>query len=160
MLRVASPDHDARVCPHSPTSQSVADRRPHRLDAALTGISRAATGDPVLINEVLVSHTGADTTEYVELFGTPGASLTGTSLVVVEGDAAPQVPRTVTFRLAFAAGSHLGGNGFFLVGNPTGLAAVYHVTPNVTPSGTTRSRTVARPSPSSPPHPPRAWARW
>jgi hypothetical protein len=99
---------------------------------AVAGISHAATGAPVLINEVLVSHTGADTTEYVELFGTPGASLTGMSLVVVEGDAAPQVPGTVTFQRDFAAGSHLGGNGFFLVGNPTGLAAVYHVTPNVT----------------------------
>jgi hypothetical protein len=98
---------------------------------AIATVSRAATGDRVLINEVLVSHTGADTAEYVELYGTPGASLTGMSLVVVEGDAAPQVPGTVTFRLDFAAGSHLGGNGFFLVGNPTGLAAVYHVTPNV-----------------------------
>jgi hypothetical protein len=98
---------------------------------AIAGVSHAATGDPVLINEALVSHTGTDTTEYVELFGTPGASLSGMSLLVVEGDVAPQVPGTVTFRIDFAAGSHLGGNGFFLVGNPIGLSAVYHVTPNV-----------------------------
>ncbi|MDP9272207.1 MAG: hypothetical protein M3O93_01535, partial [Chloroflexota bacterium] len=63
---------------------------------AMAGASHAATGDPVLINEALVSHTGTDSTEYVELFGTPGASLAGMSLVVVEGDAAPQVPGTVT----------------------------------------------------------------
>src|SRR6266702_1745568 len=98
---------------------------------ALAGISHAATGDPVLINEVLVSHTGAYTAEFVELYGTPGASMTGMSLVVVEGDVAPQVPGTVTFRLDFAVGRHLGGNGFFLVGNPTGLVAIYHVTPDV-----------------------------
>ncbi len=49
-------------------------------------LAPAATGDPVLINEVLASHTGTDDTEYVELYGDPGLSLEGLSLIVVEGD--------------------------------------------------------------------------
>lgn len=47
----------------------------------------AATGDPVLLNEVLASHTGTDDTEYVELYGDPGQSLAGLSVIVVESDA-------------------------------------------------------------------------
>ena len=56
----------------------------------------AATGDPVLINEVLASHSGTDDTEFAELFGTPGYSLNGLSLIVIEGD-------------AFGPGAHRGG---------------------------------------------------
>jgi hypothetical protein len=40
--------------------------------APLSGDVTAATGDPVLINEVLASHTGTDSTEFIELIGTPG----------------------------------------------------------------------------------------
>lgn len=47
----------------------------------------ALSGDPVLINEVLASHTSTDNTEFVELFGIPGTSLDGLSLIVVESDA-------------------------------------------------------------------------
>ena len=107
--------------------------------------AHAATGDPVLLNEMLLSHSGTDTAEFVELNGTPGTSLAGLALLVVEGDSA-QSPGTVTYRLDFAAGAHLGGNGFYLVGNPTGLSAVYHVTPDVTISNETfqnGSETVA-----------------
>lgn len=49
----------------------------------------AATSDPVLLNEALVSHSGSrDNSEYAELFGVPGTPLTGLSLVAVEGDGA------------------------------------------------------------------------
>lgn len=93
--------------------------------------TRAATDDPVLLNEALVSHFDADTTEFVELFGTPGASLAGLALLAVEGDSA-QTPGRVDWRLDFAATAHLGGNGYYLVGNPQGLAAdPYGVTPDV-----------------------------
>jgi uncharacterized protein len=91
----------------------------------------AATGDPVLINEVLASHTGTDNTEFVELYGDPGADLDGLSLIVVEGDniaSQGQIDR----RLDFAPDDRLGSNRFFLVGNPAGLATNYGVTPNVT----------------------------
>lgn len=89
-----------------------------------------ATGDPVLINEVLASHTGTDDTEYVELFGTPGASLEGLSLIIVEGDTEAGVG-AIDRRIDFDATDTLGSNGFYLLGNPTGLAANYGVTPNL-----------------------------
>ena len=41
----------------------------------------------MLINEVLASHTGTDDTEFIELYGAPGTSLGGLSLIVVESDA-------------------------------------------------------------------------
>jgi hypothetical protein len=92
-------------------------------------VARAQTGDPVLLNEMLVHHTGDDTTEFVELFGTPGMSLAGLSLVVVEGD--NSAAGTIDLRLDFGADDRLGGNGFFLVGNPVGLAAHYGVVPDL-----------------------------
>lgn len=90
----------------------------------------ATTGDPVLLNEALVSHTGADNTEYVELIGVLGAPLAGLSLVAVEGDSAG-VPGTIDRRVDFPTGATLGGNGFYLVGNPDGLSAIYGVTPDL-----------------------------
>ena len=42
--------------------------------------AHAATGDPVLLNEMLLSHSGTDTAEFVELYGTPGTSLAGLAL--------------------------------------------------------------------------------
>jgi len=100
------------------------------LGLPLTGAG-AATGDPVLVNEVLASHIGTDDTEFLEFYGDPGASLDGLSLIVVEGDniaSQGQIDR----RLDFGADDRLGSNRFFLVGNPAGLAANYGVTPNVT----------------------------
>lgn len=105
----------------------------------------AATGDPVLLNEVLVSHTGSDTTEFVELYGVPGTPLTGLSLVFIEGDGA--AAGTLDRRVDFGTGARLGGNGFYLVGNPVGLGAVYGVTPDLAPWSTDQlengSQTVA-----------------
>ena len=99
------------------------------LLSAMPRSTEAATGDPVLLNEVLVSHTGTDTTEFVELFGMPGTPLSGLSLVFVEGDGA--AAGLVDRRVDFPAGARLGGNGFFLVGNPAGLGTTYHVTPDL-----------------------------
>jgi hypothetical protein len=99
------------------------------LAGAMPRAARAATGDPVLLNEALVSHTGTDTTEFVELFGIPGTALSGMSLVAVEGDGA--LAGTIDRRVDFPAGAHLGGNGFYLVGNPAGLATNYHVVPDL-----------------------------
>ena len=95
-----------------------------------SGRTAATTGDPVLLNEALLSHTGTDTTEFVELYGTPGASLAGLSLIAVEGDSTAG-PGTIDRRIDFAAGATIGGNRFYLVGNPAGLVPTYGVTPNV-----------------------------
>jgi hypothetical protein len=123
-----------------PTSASAARDGSSRLPLALLAMIlvagvlprgiEGATGDPVLINEALVSHTGApDTTEFVELFGVPGTPLTGLSLVAIEGDGA--AAGTIDRRVDFPAGARLGGNGFYLVGNATGLAGNYQVVPDL-----------------------------
>ncbi len=90
--------------------------------------AQAATGDPVLLNEVLASHTGTDDTEYIELYGTPGTSLADLSVIVVEGDAFS--PGTIDRRFDFKPFHALGPNGFFLIGNCGGLPANYAVTPD------------------------------
>lgn len=101
--------------------------------ALLAGVmprgTHAATGDPVLLNEFLVSHTGTDTTEFVELYGVPGTPLAGLSLVFVEGDGA--AAGLIDRRVDFPAGARLGGNGYYLVGNPAGLGTHYHVVPDL-----------------------------
>ena len=75
----------------------------------------ADTGDPVLINEVLASHSGTDDTEFVEFYGIPGTSLYGLSLIVVEGDAFD--PGRIDRRFDFKPFHQIGPNGFFLFGN-------------------------------------------
>ncbi|HBY99317.1 MAG TPA: hypothetical protein DEP84_36155 [Chloroflexi bacterium] len=99
------------------------------LVTVAAGLAVAATGGPVLINEVLASHTGTDDTEYIELFGTPGTPLSGLSLLVVEGDAGAG-PGTIDRRIDFKPFHTIGPNGFFLVGNCAGLPAHYGVTPD------------------------------
>ena len=100
------------------------------LTIVAAGPTLAATGDPVLINEVLASHTETDDTEYIEFFGTPGTSLDGLSLIVVESDDILSLGN-IDRRIDFGPTDVLGANGFYLVGNPVGLAANYGVTPNV-----------------------------
>ncbi|MEM1171348.1 MAG: endonuclease/exonuclease/phosphatase family protein [Cyanobacteria bacterium P01_H01_bin.35] len=88
-----------------------------------------STSNPV-INEVFVSHTGTDDTEFIEIFGTPGKSLDGLSFIGVEGDSGSPIG-TIDARFDFDSTHTIGDNGFFLVGNPIGLANNYAVTPNV-----------------------------
>jgi len=88
----------------------------------------AATGDPVLLNEVLASHSGTDNSEYIELFGTAATGLSGLSVIVVEGDAFS--PGTIDRRFDFKPFHALGSNGFFLIGNCGGVPAIYGVTPD------------------------------
>ena len=81
-----------------------------------------------VINEILASHTGTDDTEFVELFGPPGGSLAGLSLIAVEGSSSPG---TCDEQIDFGPDDTFGANGFFLVGNAAGLAANYGVTPDL-----------------------------
>ncbi len=97
------------------------------LVALGTAPSSAATGDDVLINEVLASTTGSDV-EYIELFGTPGFSLDGLSLIGVEAD--DQSSRgNIDFRFDFGLFDVIGSNGFHLVGNELVFGA-YAVQPD------------------------------
>jgi predicted extracellular nuclease len=91
------------------------------------GGASAATGDPVLLNEILGSTSGSDS-EYIELYGDPGAALGGLSVISVESDASASNGE-IEFRVDLPAGAVLGTNGFYLLAN--GLAAsTYGVTPN------------------------------
>ena len=92
------------------------------------GDTQAATGDPVLINELLASHSGTDDTEFVEFYGTPGYSLSGLSFIVVEGDAFD--PGRIDRRFDFKPFHQIGSNGFFLYGNCGGLSANYGEVPD------------------------------
>ncbi|RAP40829.1 hypothetical protein BYZ73_12710 [Rhodovulum viride] len=87
-----------------------------------------AGAQALVINEVLGSTTGTDV-EYVELYGTPGQSLAGLSLIVVESDAQSDNGH-IDARIDFDAGDTLGTNGFFLVGTAS-VAQVYGVTPDL-----------------------------
>ncbi|WP_234996552.1 ExeM/NucH family extracellular endonuclease [Demequina sp. NBRC 110054] len=87
--------------------------------------AQAATGDDVLINEVLISTTGADR-EYIELYGTPGTSLEGLSIIEVEGDSASAVGE-IDHIVTLPAGAELGGNGYYLIAN-TSAETEYGVT--------------------------------
>jgi len=89
-----------------------------------------ATGDPALLNELLVSHTGTDNTEFIEIYGIPGTSLDGLSIIGVEGDSGSDIG-SIDFRQDFNSADIIGPNGFYLVGNPVGLVANYGVTPNL-----------------------------
>ncbi len=93
------------------------------LSAGMVG---DAVADP-LINEVLGSTVGTDV-EFIELYGTPGASLAGLSLIVVESDDEP-TNGSIDFRYDFSAGDALGDNGFFLIGNDL-VEGEYSITPN------------------------------
>ncbi|UCG24342.1 MAG: hypothetical protein JSW55_19850 [Chloroflexota bacterium] len=88
----------------------------------------ASSHEPILINEFLASHTGTDDTEYVELYGNPGDSLNGLSLIVVEGDAFN--PGNIDRRFDFKPFHEIGANGFFLYGNCGGLASNYSAVPD------------------------------
>ena len=118
------------------TNKKALRAKPAKLIAFALGIlaipasqqSSSATGDPVLLNEVLASHSGTDNTEFIELFGTPGTSLAGLSVIVVESDLFS--PGTIDRRFDFKPFHSLGPNGFFLMGNCGGLPANYGVTPD------------------------------
>ncbi|MEO1470228.1 MAG: ExeM/NucH family extracellular endonuclease, partial [Pseudomonadota bacterium] len=87
-----------------------------------------AAAQPIVINEVLGSTDGGDT-EFVELFGPAGASLDGLSIIVVESDDQSS-NGAIDRRFDFAAGTSLGDNGFFLLGNDTEVVDDFGVTPD------------------------------
>ena len=72
---------------------------------------------PLVINEIDADQSGTDTGEFIELYGTPGASLDGYVLVLYNG----------LNNLSYAAfdldGLSLDGNGYFVLGN-SGVANV------------------------------------
>ena len=95
-------------------------------DITLSGDMGGA--QPILLNELLVSTTGADS-EFAEIIGAPGASLDGLSLVNIEADSGGNGVGGIDSRLDFGPGDRIGDNGVFLVANS---AAAALAAPNAT----------------------------
>ncbi len=86
------------------------------------------TPGDILINEIWADDPGQDDVEFIELFGTPSASLNGRSLIVIDGDTAGDESafqyRRVTVQIDFTGAHALNGSGFFLIGTGSGIGAV------------------------------------
>lgn len=68
----------------------------------------------VLINEIRHDDPGSDTEEYVELFGTPGASLDGLTFLAI-GDDGSASKSGIIESVVSLDGNTLGSNGLFLI---------------------------------------------
>ena len=97
---------------HGPTDRLASRRRraparprghrdPHRRAARPAGEPRRDRRSGAAQRGAGQPHRPPDDTEFLELYGTPGASLAGLSLLVVEGDSSGE-PGTVDRRLDFA----------------------------------------------------------
>ena len=106
------------------------DTRIQNLNFRTDTVFGDATPDTVVINEVLASTTGYPDSEYVELYGTPGASLAGLSFIAVNSDTGPN-KGAIDFRFDFADDAVLGENGFLLLANGKAQQQ-YGVTANIT----------------------------
>ena len=108
---------------------SNADRQIMPTEAFTVTEEGTEPANSILINEVLASHIGTDDTEFIEISGTARASLEGLSLIVVESDAGTsngQIDR----RIDFTSSDLIKENGFYLIGNPNGLAQNYGILPD------------------------------
>lgn len=71
---------------------------------------------PFTLNEIYISHAGTDDQEFIEVTGTPGASLNNVMVLVVEGDAAPAATGTLD-RAYDLSGHVMPANGYFVLGD-------------------------------------------
>ena len=70
----------------------------------------------IRLNEVYCDPPGTDTLEYVELHGPAGASLSGLTVVTIEGDSESDIG---TVRRAWALSDPIPDDGFFVIGTAT-----------------------------------------
>jgi hypothetical protein len=80
----------------------------------------------VLLNEILANNDGLDTNEFIELFGTPSASLDGLSVIVVDGDTGGDPGSTVLRRVNLwldLTGLSLDANGYLVIGTGPSVPA-------------------------------------
>ncbi|MGB3409380.1 MAG: ExeM/NucH family extracellular endonuclease [Jannaschia sp.] len=86
-----------------------------------------AAPQALVINEFVGSTTGSDV-EFIELFGEPGTSLAGLSILVVESDVGTSTG-VIDARFDLPEDAVIGENGFYLIGNNL-VSAQYGVTPD------------------------------
>src|SRR5262245_58680353 len=105
------------------------------IGLALGGRAAAAPGDPT-INEIRIDQPGTDNDEYFELAGTPGASLTGLTYVVI-GDGTAAQGSGVVEAVVSLSGKTVAADGLFLATEGTftfaPLASVDFVVPGTNP---------------------------
>ena len=90
---------------------------------ALTGWSMSANahaatqGNEIVINEIRIEMPGADTEHYVELSGTPGASLDGLAYIVVGDQSSVFPPQQNGYVEVFVdlTGNSIGADGLFVI---------------------------------------------
>lgn len=66
--------------------------------AAVILLAFGAQSNAAVINEFFADDTGADDAEFIELFGSPGESLMGLSLIVVDGDTGGNTTTSTSYR--------------------------------------------------------------
>ncbi len=88
-------------------------------------LSAASASAQVQINELLVSHTGTDDREFLEVRGTPGASLNGYMFLVIEGDSTSTFG-SLDVAIDLSAGV-IGANGLYTAGSSTVVPPVNQI---------------------------------
>jgi hypothetical protein len=88
--------------------------------AAGTLLCAGAASAQIKINEIRIDHTGTDTDEYFELIGTPGASLTGLTYVVIGDASAPPTCGTIEC-VADLTGYSLQADGLLCLSNSNAI---------------------------------------
>ncbi|MFO1009968.1 MAG: hypothetical protein U1F29_07890 [Planctomycetota bacterium] len=91
----------------------------HRLLGLFAlGTLAASASAQVHLNEIYFNDAGTDDVEYIELKGTPGTSLTGYMVLVVEGDQTNPATNAGTLDKAWdLTGLTIGPSGYFLLGD-------------------------------------------
>jgi hypothetical protein len=84
------------------------------LLSAACGLGLASPGFAVSLNEIVMNDVSTDDREFVEICGTPGQSLTGYTLVVIEGEGASSGLIDVAIGLTGVVAA----NGLYTVGDP------------------------------------------
>ncbi|MDF1836916.1 MAG: hypothetical protein P1V35_03525, partial [Planctomycetota bacterium] len=91
----------------------------NRLSSIAAGaicLAGAAQAQNIHFNEIYASHSGVDTQEFIELVGTPGMSLNGIVVCVVEGQGGGQ---GILDRVWDLSGLTMPADGYFVMGNVT-----------------------------------------
>lgn len=81
----------------------------------LASLGFATSAGAVVINEFVANDVGADDWEFIELCGTPGESLDGLTIVLIEGESPSE---GLVDRIISLNGYVIGASGYFVIGDP------------------------------------------
>lgn len=102
-----------RACDNGMASAGHSKRPMKKTLFTLAALAVAATAHSQVINEFVFNHTGSDTYEYVEVYGTPFADYSNLWIVEIEGDSGQTgLVDDGTFQLGMADASGFWWTGF------------------------------------------------